>query len=56
LIKNKVLVKYCSFSPGSIINATFTPNTDYVGDAFIVVKVVKEDGSKKESEVKITVK
>lgn len=45
-----------SFTPGSIIKATFTPNTDYVGDAFIVVKVVKENGSQMESEVKITVK
>jgi hypothetical protein len=45
-----------SFTPGSIIKVTFTPNTDYVGDALIVVKVLKEDGSKKESEVKITIK
>lgn len=43
------------FSPGNVIDATFTPNTDYIGEVFVVVSVFKTDGTKMESRVKITV-
>lgn len=49
------LTSFDPFRPGSITVATFTPNADYTGAAFIIVTVLKADGSKIESKVKITV-